>query len=547
MGGTREMGQVFLYDTTLRDGTQGEGVSLSVEDKLKLAKKLDELGVHYIEGGWPGSNPKDMNFFTLAKELHLTHAKITAFGSTRRIGVKASEDQNLQRIIECGVKAVAIFGKTWEFQVTHALQTTLEENLRMIYDSVRFLKDEGLEVIFDAEHFFDGYKSNPEYALSAIKTAEEAGADCVTLCDTNGGSLPHEVYEIVKRVVQEVTIQVGIHCHNDGEVAVANSIAAVQAGACHVQGTMNGYGERCGNANLISVIPNLQLKLGYDCIQPDQMKQLTSVSKYFHEIANQTPQSNQPFVGKSAFAHKGGMHVSAVLKHPETYEHLNPVELGNQRRVLVSELSGQSNVLFKAKEWNIDLNKNNPATKQIIEEIKEKEHQGYQYEAAEASFELLVKKGLGQWDEFFRVNHFKLFIENNGGDHFKTEAVVKVCINGEEVLTVAEGNGPVNALDHALRKGIMQFFPIIQKMYLSDYKVRVLDETNATASKVRVLIESSDGQEKWSTTGVSGNVIEASWFALIDSVRYYLQKQQNYNDIVIQEKELSRTIGVQNH
>ncbi len=547
MGGTREMGQVFLYDTTLRDGTQGEGVSLSVEDKLKLAKKLDELGVHYIEGGWPGSNPKDMNFFTLAKELQLKHAKVTAFGSTRRIGVKASEDQNLQRIIESGVEAVAIFGKTWEFQVTHALQTTLEENLRMIYDSVRFLKNEGLEVIFDAEHFFDGYKSNPDYALSAIKIAEEAGADCVTLCDTNGGSLPHEVYEIVKRVVKEVTIQVGIHCHNDGEVAVANSIAAVQAGACHVQGTMNGYGERCGNANLISVIPNLQLKLGYDCIQLDQMKQLTSVSKYFHEIANQTPQSNQPFVGKSAFAHKGGMHVSAVLKHPETYEHLNPVELGNQRRVLVSELSGQSNVLFKAKEWNIDLNKNNPATKHIIEEIKEKEHQGYQYEAAEASFELLVKKGLGQWDEFFKVNHFKLFIENNGGEHFKTEAVVKVCINGEEVLTVAEGNGPVNALDHALRKGIMQFFPNIQKMYLSDYKVRVLDETNATASKVRVLIESSDGQEKWSTIGVSGNVIEASWFALIDSVRYYLQKLQNDNDIVIQEKELSRTIGVQNH
>ncbi|WP_035179527.1 citramalate synthase [Alkalihalobacterium bogoriense] len=541
------MGQVFLYDTTLRDGTQGEGVSLSVEDKLKLAKKLDELGVHYIEGGWPGSNPKDMNFFTLAKELQLKHAKVTAFGSTRRIGVKASEDQNLQRIIESGVEAVAIFGKTWEFQVTHALQTTLEENLRMIYDSVRFLKNEGLEVIFDAEHFFDGYKSNPDYALSAIKIAEEAGADCVTLCDTNGGSLPHEVYEIVKRVVKEVTIQVGIHCHNDGEVAVANSIAAVQAGACHVQGTMNGYGERCGNANLISVIPNLQLKLGYDCIQLDQMKQLTSVSKYFHEIANQTPQSNQPFVGKSAFAHKGGMHVSAVLKHPETYEHLNPVELGNQRRVLVSELSGQSNVLFKAKEWNIDLNKNNPATKHIIEEIKEKEHQGYQYEAAEASFELLVKKGLGQWDEFFKVNHFKLFIENNGGEHFKTEAVVKVCINGEEVLTVAEGNGPVNALDHALRKGIMQFFPNIQKMYLSDYKVRVLDETNATASKVRVLIESSDGQEKWSTIGVSGNVIEASWFALIDSVRYYLQKLQNDNDIVIQEKELSRTIGVQNH
>ncbi|WP_078556717.1 citramalate synthase [Bacillus alkalicellulosilyticus] len=542
------MKQVFMYDTTLRDGTQGEGVSLSVQDKLKIAKKLDELGVHYIEGGWPGSNPKDMNFFELVKDLHLKNAKVTAFGSTRRIGVKASEDTNLQRILESGVKAVAIFGKSWDFQVTHALQTTLEENLQMIFDSVEFLKENDLEVIFDAEHFFDGYKANQEYAMAAIKKAEEAGADCVTLCDTNGGTLPHEITEIVSHVVSEVNIQVGIHCHNDGEVAVANSIAAVQAGARHVQGTMNGYGERCGNANLISVIPNLQLKLGFSCVEAEQIQQLTNVSKFVHEIANQVPPSNQPFVGKSAFAHKGGMHVSAVLKHPETYEHVDPSLLGNQRRVLVSELSGQSNVLFKAQEWDLDLNKNNPATKQIIEEIKEKEHQGYQYEAAEASFELLVKKGLGNSKDFFDVGHFKLFIENKGGEAFATEAVVKLCVNGEEVLTAAEGNGPVNALDHALRKGLQQFFPIIQKMHLSDYKVRVLDETDATASKVRVLIESSDSHEKWSTIGVSGNIIEASWYALIDSVRYYLNKHQSDIEILTgRQPQLSKTIGVQNH
>lgn len=540
------MSQVFLYDTTLRDGTQGEGVSLSVDDKLKITKKLDQMGVHYIEGGWPGSNPKDMNYFELVKELDLKHSKVTAFGSTRRIGVTAEEDQNLQRIIESGVKVVAIFGKSWDFQVTHALQTTLEENLNMIYDSVRYLKSQGLEVIFDAEHFFDGYKNNQEYAISAIKKAEEAGADCVTLCDTNGGTLPHEISAIVTHVVKELSIQVGIHCHNDGEVAVANSLAAVQAGAVHVQGTINGYGERCGNANLISVIPNLQLKLGYSCISDEQMKNLTSVSKYVHEIANQISPSNQPFVGNSAFAHKGGMHVSAVLKHSETYEHIPPETIGNQRRVLVSELSGQSNLLFKAKEWNIDIDKNNPASKQIIEDIKKMEHRGYQYEAAEASFELLVKKGLGELKQWFKLEHFKLFIENNGGADFTTEAVVKLSVNGQEVLTAAEGNGPVNALDHALRKALCQFFPCLEKMYLSDYKVRVLDEADATASKVRVLIESSDGKEKWSTIGVSGNIIEASWFALIDSVQYYLIKNEKDLEIISSKQEQA-TLGVINH
>ncbi|OIJ20368.1 citramalate synthase [Anaerobacillus alkalidiazotrophicus] len=538
--------QVFLYDTTLRDGTQGEGISLSVDDKIKIVKKLDEIGVHYIEGGWPGSNPKDMEFFQKVQDLQLSHSKITAFGSTRRIGVKAKEDENLQKLIESGVKVVAIFGKTWDFQVIEALKTTLEENLDMIRDSVAYLKENGLEVIFDAEHFFDGYKQNKEYALKAIKVAEEAGADCIALCDTNGGTLPHEIYKIVKTICTKINIQIGIHCHNDGEVAVANSLSAVQAGARHVQGTINGYGERCGNANLISVIPNLQVKLNYECVKKENLSNLTSISKYVHEVANQAAPSNQPFVGKSAFAHKGGMHVSAVLKHPETYEHIKPELIGNSRRVLVSELSGQSNLMFKAKEWNYSIDKKDPNSKLLLEKIKEKEHEGYQYEAAEASFELLVKKSFSEWKEYFLLDYYKIFVEKNGEDIFSTEAVVKLCVHDEMVLTAAEGNGPVNALDHALRKGLEQFYPIIKNMYLSDYKVRVLDETEATASKVRVLIESSDGTEKWSTIGVSGNIIKASWLALVDSVQYYLMKNDNLIKVVSNKKE-EQFIGLNNH
>jgi 2-isopropylmalate synthase len=538
--------QVFLYDTTLRDGTQGEGVSLSVDDKLKIVQKLDQLGVHYIEGGWPGSNPKDMEFFQRVQEINLINSKITAFGSTRRIGMKASDDENLQKLIESGVKAVAIFGKTWDFQVEEALRTTLAENLQMIGDSVKFLTEQGLEVIFDAEHFFDGYKQNKQYALEAIATAERAGASSIALCDTNGGTLPHEIFEIVKDVCSKVTIQVGIHCHNDGEVAVANSLAAIQAGARQVQGTMNGYGERCGNANLISVIPNLQMKLNFQCVLEENLCKLTSISKYVHEIANQAAPSNQPFVGRSAFAHKGGMHVSAVLKHPETYEHVKPELIGNSRRVLVSELSGQSNLMFKAKEWNYTIDKKDPMSKQLIEIIKEKEHEGYQYEAAEASFELLVKKSFNEWKDYFLLDYYKIFIEKNGNDLFSTEAVVKLSVNNEMVLAAAEGNGPVNALDHALRKGLEQFFPIIKNMYLSDYKVRVLDEKGATASKVRVLIESSDGKEKWSTIGVSGNIIKASWLALVDSVQYYLMKHDNEIEIV-HLKHDEQCLGVSNH
>lgn len=538
--------QILLYDTTLRDGTQGEGISLSVDDKLKIAKKLDTLGIHYIEGGWPGSNPKDMDFFRRAKELELTNAVITAFGSTRRAGIDVSQDENLQKIIASEVKAVAIFGKTWDFHVHDALKTTLEENLNMIFESVAYLKRAGLEVIFDAEHFFDGYKRNPDYALTAVKRAQEAGADCVTLCDTNGGTLPHDISRIVSEVVSELSVTVGIHCHNDCELGVANTLAAVQAGARHVQGTINGYGERCGNANLISVIPNLQMKLNYKCIDNEELPNLVTVSKYVHEIANQVPPNNQPFVGKSAFAHKGGMHVSAILKHPETYEHIPPESIGNKRRVLVSELSGQSNLVFKAKEWDLDLDKKDSNSRKILDKIKEKEHQGYQYEAAEASFELMVKDGLGNLKQFFQFEHFKIFIERDETDALYTEAVVKLRVNDEVVHTVSDGNGPVNALDNALRKALEQYFPLLKKMHLADYKVRVLDETDATASIVRVLIESSDGKEKWSTIGVSGNIIEASWHALIDSFRYYLMKHEDDIEIVTNQPPAQRT-GVLNH
>ncbi|HJV44901.1 MAG TPA: citramalate synthase [Bacillota bacterium] len=535
--------RVLIYDTTLRDGTQGEGISLSVEDKLKIAVRLDQFGVHYIEGGWPGSNPKDMEFFLRVKELKLNHAKITAFGSTRRQGIRADQDENLQKLLESGVEVATIFGKTWDFHVTHALKTTLEENLTMINDSVSFLKSNGIEVIFDAEHFFDGYKRNPEYAISALEKAEEGGADWIVLCDTNGGTLPHEVEEIVTKVKRSIQTPIGVHCHNDSECAVANSIAAVRAGARQVQGTVNGYGERCGNANLISIIPNLQLKLKYHCVEDVQLKSLTSVSRYVHEIANVALPNAQPFVGISAFAHKGGMHVSAILKSPDTYEHLEPEQVGNQRRVLVSELSGQSNLLFKAQELNIDLEKSNPIAKNIIQKIKEKEHEGYQYEGADASFELLVRDGLGEIEELFTLDSFKLFVEKSADSAIKTEAIVKLRVLDEIVHTAAEGNGPVNALDNALRKALETYYPPIKGMHLSDYKVRVLDEGGATAAKVRVLIESSDGEKQWNTVGVSANIIEASWQALCDSICYLLMDAKK-PEIVPNNDE---PVGIINH
>ncbi|MED4602791.1 citramalate synthase [Paenibacillus validus] len=537
-------GTVKIFDTTLRDGTQGEGVSLSVEDKLKIAQRLDALGVTYIEGGWPGSNNKDIEFFIRVKDLKLKHAKVTAFGSTRRKETLADQDPNLNRIIEVGVSVATIFGKSWDFQVHTAIQTTLEENLAMIFDSVRYLKQNGLEVIYDAEHFFDGYKSNPDYALATIRKAEEAGADWIVLCDTNGGTLPHEITEIVKVVRQSVATPVGIHAHNDCELGVANSLAAVMAGATQVQGTINGYGERCGNANLVSIIPNLQLKLNYSVISEEQLASLTGVARYVSEIANMHMPVNQPYVGAAAFAHKGGIHVSAILRNSSTYEHIKPELVGNKQRVLVSELAGQSNLVFKAQEMGLDFDTNNQQTKQLIEQIKEMEHQGYQFEGADATLELLIRNAYGKLEEVFSLESFKIMVAKTMNQPVLTEAIVKVRVHGETCYNAAEGNGPVNALDNALRKCLLQYYPGLQNMHLSDYKVRVLDEKDATAAKVRVLIESSDFQNTWSTVGVSENIIEASWQALVDSIRYALLNQTRAASKQAESKE---RLGLVNH
>ncbi|MCD1259082.1 citramalate synthase [Paenibacillus athensensis] len=516
------LNSVKIFDTTLRDGTQGEGISLSVEDKIKIARKLDELGVHYIEGGWPGSNSKDIEFFDRVRTMTFANAKIAAFGSTRRKDSRAEDDINLNRLIDSGVSVATIFGKSWDFHVHTAIQTTLEENLAMIFDSVRYLKSKGLEVIYDAEHFFDGYKNNAEYALQTIAKAEEAGADWIVLCDTNGGSLPGEITTIVEAVKQQIQAPVGIHAHNDCELGVANSLAAVQAGARQVQGTINGYGERCGNANLSSIIPNLQLKLKYDVISDEQLKTLAQVSRYVSEIANMHMPVNQPYVGNAAFAHKGGIHVSAILKDASTYEHIAPELVGNKQRVLVSELAGQSNVLVKAQELNLDINKDLHKTKQIIEKIKDLEHQGYQFEGADASLELLLRESFEGLEEIFTLESFKMLVEKNAAHAVVSEAIVKVKVHGETIYTAAEGNGPVNALDNALRKALVQYYPDIRQVHLSDYKVRVLDEKDATAAKVRVLMESTDFATTWNTLGVSSNIIEASWYALVDSLRYAL-------------------------
>lgn len=516
------MNQVKIFDTTLRDGTQGEGISLTVEDKLKIARKLDELGVHYIEGGWPGSNYKDIEFFERVKELPLQHAKISAFGSTRRKGISAKEDTNLNRILETGVSVASIFGKSWDFHVETAIQTTLEENLAMIADSVSYLKSHGLEVIYLAEHFFDGFKHNEAYALNTVKAAAAAGADCVVLCDTNGGTLPEGIAAAVGRVCAELSIPVGIHAHNDCELGVANTLAAVKAGARHVQGTFNGLGERCGNANLCSVIPNLQLKMQYRCVSDAQLAGLTMTARFISEIANTHVSPNQPFVGASAFAHKGGIHVSAILKASSTYEHISPELVGNKQRVLVSELAGQSNLLAKAQDLNLDVTRQTDKTKAVIEQIKTLEHQGYQFEGADASLELLLREAFGELEHIFTLESFKLLVEKSGDNPFLSEAFVKVRVHGESIFTAAEGNGPVNALDNALRKALVKYYPDIAHMHLADYKVRVIDEKDATAAKVRVLIESTDYKNSWNTVGVSDNIIEASWQALVDSIRYAL-------------------------
>ncbi|MED5019664.1 citramalate synthase [Paenibacillus chibensis] len=537
---------ISIFDTTLRDGTQGEGVSLSADDKLKIAKKLDDLGVQYIEGGIPGSNSKDIEFFKRVQQLGLS-AKITAFGSTRRKDSQADQDANLKRILESGAQAATLVGKSWDFHVHTALQTTLEENLAMIYDSIAYLKQQGLEVIFDAEHFFDGYKNNPEYAVSVLKKAHEAGADWLVMCDTNGGTLPHEIGGIVTTLRTGLPqANLGIHTHNDCELAVANTLSAVQAGARQVQGTMNGYGERCGNANLCSIIPNLQLKLGYECIGEERLKQLTNTARYVSEIANVNMPVNQPYVGNAAFAHKGGIHVSAILRDSRTYEHIVPEWVGNKQRVLVSDLAGQSNIVSKAHEMGLDFDQTNEHSRKVIDKIKDLEHQGYTFEAADASLELLLREAGEDMKELFTFESFKMLVEKTAGRPVVSEAFVKLNVAGNNVYTAAEGNGPVNALDNALRKALVQYFPAIKEMHLSDYKVRVLDEKDATAAKVRVLIESRDINSSWNTVGVSGNVIEASWEALVDSMRYALLGQilQQDND---RGEESDEHRGLVNH
>ena len=517
---------VQIYDTTLRDGSQGEGVSFSIDDKIKIAKKLDFLGVSYIEGGWPGSNPKDLDFFHQMKDYEFKHARLSAFSSTRKPEGNVQQDNNITSLLASEVSVAAIFGKTWDFHVLRALETTLEENLNMVRETIGYLKDRGLEVIFDAEHFFDGFKNNADYALQVLAAAAGAGADCLVLCDTNGGTLPWELEEVIKKVQKDIKIPLGIHAHNDSGCAVSNALLALQKGFTQVQGTINNYGERCGNADLCSIIPNLELKMNKRCLPPGNIKRLTEVSHFVNEIANMQSPNNQPFVGYGAFAHKGGIHVSALLKDSQTYEHINPEVVGNHRRVLVSELSGISNLLYKAKELNLDVNSDDAETRKVIKQIKELENEGFQFEGADASLELLLRKAFGQCEDFFQLNNLKIILEKREDTDIISEAVIKVTVGKKTFHTAAEGDGPVNALDNSLRKALTEVYPEINEMHLSDYKVRVLDGNQGTGARVRVLVESSNETEKWSTVGVSENIIEASWQAIVDSINYILMKKR---------------------
>ncbi|MCM2265803.1 MAG: citramalate synthase [Desulfuromonadales bacterium] len=522
------MSRVWLYDTTLRDGTQAEDVSFLVADKIRIAQKLDDLGIDYIEGGWPGSNPKDIAFFKDVRKVKLNHARIAAFGSTRRAKVTPDKDNNIRTLVQAEPDTVTIFGKTWDFHVREALRISLEENLELINDSLAYLKEHVGEVIYDAEHFFDGYKANPEYALKTLEAAAQANVDCIVLCDTNGGSMPFEVAEIIKVVKKRIKTPLGIHTHNDGECAVANSLVAVENGVVHVQGTINGFGERCGNANLCSIIPALRLKMGRECITDEQLRNLRQLSRTIYELANMVPGKHQAYVGNSAFAHKGGVHVSAIQRHPETYEHIRPEKVGNVTRVLVSDLSGRSNILVKAEEFNVNLDSKDPVTLEILEKIKELENQGFQFEGAEASFELLMRRALGTLRSFFSVIGFRVIDTKRHEDEMpSSEATVQVKVGGKIEHTAAEGNGPVNALDNAMRKALEQFYPHLKEMKLYDYKVRVLPAGKGTASMTRVLIESGDKTGRWGTVGVSDNIIDASYQALIDAIHYKLLRDQD--------------------
>jgi len=518
---------VHIYDTTLRDGTQAEDISLTVEDKLRIAQQLDLLGIHYVEGGWPGSNPRDIEFFRQAKGLRLEQAKLCAFGSTCRAGVPPGEDASLQALLEAKTPVVTIFGKSWDLHVEEALRIPLAQNLELIESSIAFLKGRVAEVVYDAEHFFDGFKANPEYALQTIRAAVAGGADVVVLCDTNGGSLPREVAATFEAVRQQVTVRLGIHCHNDGELAVANSLTAVEAGASHVQGTVNGFGERCGNANLVSILPALVLKMGRACISTERLARLRGVARTVNELANLAHNKHQPYVGDSAFAHKGGVHVSAVRRNPLTYEHIEPQLVGNTQRVLISDLSGRANVLSKACELGIEWDGSEALAAEVVDQVKCLEARGYLYEGAEASFEILLKKALGRHRKFFELIGFRVIDEKRQeGEEPIAEATIMVRADGQVEHTAAIGNGPVNALDHALRKALEKFYPSIRDVRLVDFKVRVLTSGGGTESRVRVLIESSDGVDTWGTVGVSENIIQASWLALVDSIEYKLMRDQ---------------------
>ncbi len=522
---------IKLYDTTLRDGTQAEEVSFSVEDKLRIARCLDGLGIHYIEGGWPGSNPRDAEFFERMRKEKLAFSRLVSFGATRRAHVKAAKDLGLKTMLSSGAPAVCLFGKSWKLHVAKALRVSLEENLEMIHDSVRYLKGRAGEVFYDAEHFFDGFKDDPEYAVKTLQAAEDAGADCIVLCDTNGGSLPFEVQRIVREVGAVINAPLGIHAHNDSETAVANSLVAVKEGAVCVQGTMNGFGERCGNANLCSVIPALKIKMGIDCISDERLKKLRVASRFVYELANMPHSRHQPYVGDAAFAHKGGIHVSAVVRSPETYEHVRPELVGNIRRVLVSDLSGKSNLLYKAAEYGLDISSKAEVVQNLLHELKSLEHQGFQFEGAEASFELLIQKALKKRKRYFKLLGFTVIDEKTREDAPpRSEAAIRLEVNGVVEHTAAEGNGPVNALDAALRKALYRFYPSLKKVRLIDFKVRVVAGAEGTGARVRVLVESGDGVDKWGTVGVSENVIEASWQALVDGLEYKLYKDKVKRD-----------------
>ena len=544
------MESILLYDTTLRDGTQGEKISFSAGEKISIAQRLDEMGFHYIEGGWPGSNPRDIHFFELAARTEFKNARITAFGSTRHAGIAPEDDANLKALLDSRTPAVTVFGKTWDLHVEQVMHNSLEENLAMITDSVAYLREMRREVIYDAEHFFDGYRDNPAYALETLLAAARAGAAAVVLCDTNGGTLPSDIQSIVAKVrkllrdetpLPEEARQplLGIHTHNDSGMAVANTIMAVQAGATMVQGTINGYGERCGNADLTSIIPILKTKMDRPCMSRENLAKLRSLSLFVSDTANMIPLDSRPFVGNSAFAHKGGVHVNAVMKVTRAYEHLDPEVVGNRRRVLVSDLSGRSNVEYKARELGIDLNGNGFDSREIVSKVKALEHRGYEFDAADGSFKILLQRLTRQFSPEFELESFRISTEKNRDQPCSAQATIKISVNGQEEITAAEGMGPVSALDNALRKALDKFFPDLDTMRLVDFKVRVIDGREGTAARVRVSIESRDQEEIWTTIGVSEDIIEASWQALADSFHYKLSKQKGSA-----EKERARKVSL---